>query len=74
MITAFIGVIGSGKDYQSDLLVKKGYVRLDFKDALVDMVEDIVGFKIRDHYELFKACVVGTTRKWCALTAVSLTR
>ena len=62
MIIAMTGVIGAGKNFQADLLIKQGYVPLDFKDALIYMVEDIVGFKIRDHYDLFKECVIGTTK------------
>ena len=60
-IIGLMGVIGSGKNYQQELLVKKGFIALDFKDALIDMCEDIVGYKIRDHYEDFKICIVGTT-------------
>lgn len=65
MITGFIGVMGSGKGFQQALLVKKGAVALDFKDALIEMCEDIVGFPIEADYELFKECVVGLTAPIC---------
>jgi len=62
MIIGLCGVIGSGKDFRAKKLVaEEGYIQLDFKEALIDMVEDIVGFPIRENYELFKACVVGLT-------------
>lgn len=59
MITAYIGVMGSGKNFRADLLIKKGYVTLDFKDALILMCEDLLGYTIRDNYEDFKSTVVG---------------
>lgn len=61
-IAAFMGVIGSGKDYQLKLLKKqdpKYWVQLDFKDALIAMVEDLVGYQIRNKYEDFKETIVG---------------
>lgn len=61
-IIGFIGVIGSGKNYQQDLLVKRGFIALNFKDELVAMAQDLVGFPIQDDYELFKELVVGFNR------------
>lgn len=61
MITAFIGVMGSGKDYQANMLVDKGAVMLNFKDALLDMTEDLMGFSVRGDYELFKESLLGFT-------------
>jgi len=59
-IVAHVGVIGSGKDYQSDKLVRDhGFVRLDFKDALIDMCSDLVGHDIREYYDAFKRHSVG---------------
>lgn len=61
MITAFIGVIGSGKNFQQERLVKQGFVPLDFKDALLDMASDLVGYDVRTNYEYFKYNLVGLT-------------
>ena len=61
-IVAFIGVIGSGKDYQANLLVKKGYSRIDFKDALLDMASDLAGYDVRYDYDWFKEHIVGVKR------------
>ena len=60
-IDAHMGVIGSGKDYCAKLLIQKdpSYVQIDFKDALIDMCEDIIGFPIRARYEEFKEYIVG---------------
>jgi hypothetical protein len=58
-IIGLVGVIGSGKTYQRDLLVKKGFVAIDFKDELIDMCEDLVGYGIRDNYDKFKESIVG---------------
>ena len=60
-IIGLVGVIGSGKTYQRDLLVKQDFVALDFKDELIAMCEDLVGFGIRDNYDDFKKCIIGTT-------------
>ena len=61
-IVGFCGVIGSGKNYQQDLLVKKGFIALDFKTALVKMCGDLVGYDIQKDYEYFKSHVVGVQR------------
>jgi hypothetical protein len=62
-VTAFIGVIGAGKDYRANRLCYGGaVVRLDFKDALLDMASDLVGYDVREDYEWFKASVVGVRR------------
>jgi len=58
-IVTFIGVVGSGKDYQADILVKKGFVRIDFKDELLDMASDLLGYDVREHYDWFKEHPVG---------------
>jgi hypothetical protein len=56
-----MGVIGSGKDYQAKLHIQKdpSYVQIDFKDALIDMCEDIIGFPIRARYDEFKEYIIG---------------
>ncbi len=59
MIIAFIGVIGSGKNYQQDLLTSRGAVALDFKDALIAMCSGLVGYDIRKDYDLFKETIAG---------------
>ena len=61
MITAFIGVKGSGKDHRKQQLVAAGAVGLDFKDALLDMASDLAGFDVRESYDYFKETVVGMT-------------
>ena len=61
-IVGHVGVIGAGKNYQQDLLVKKGYVATDFKDELIAMVSDLVGYDIQKDYEYFKSHVVGVQR------------
>jgi len=60
-IDAYMGVIGSGKDYQAKLHIQKdpSYIQIDFKDALIDMCEDIIGFPIRARYEEFKEYIIG---------------
>lgn len=58
-IVAFVGVMGSGKDYNSDLLRANGYARVDFKDPLLEMVSEMVGFSVRDEYDFFKVAIVG---------------
>lgn len=77
-IVCFVGVIGSGKDYRKQQLVAKGYAPLDFKDALIDMVIDLVGFDIRPVYEDFKASVIGTVTPdmgpWRRKTGVIVSR
>lgn len=60
MIIGLIGVIGSGKTYRRDQYVKDGFTPIDFKDSLIEMAEDLIGFKITD-YDLFKENVVGLT-------------
>ena len=58
-VHGFVGVIGSGKNYQQELLVKQGWVAIDFKDELIDMCSDLVGYNIREDYEGFKKRIVG---------------
>ena len=59
MIIVYMGVVGSGKDYQSGLKVKEGFARVDFKDGLLDMASDLVGYDIREHYDFFKENIAG---------------
>jgi hypothetical protein len=59
MITVFCGPIGSGKDYRANKLKDEGHVRIDFKDDLIDLCSDIVGFDIRPEYGFFKDMIVG---------------
>jgi hypothetical protein len=62
MIVGLIGVKGSGKTYRQQELVKQGYVALDFKDALLDMASDLVGYDIRTNYDYFKENLLGLTK------------
>lgn len=60
-VVAFIGVIGSGKDHRKRELVAKGYAPLDFKDALLEMASDLVGYDVTASYDYFKENLVGLT-------------
>jgi hypothetical protein len=64
-IVCFMGVIGSGKDYRAaQAMAGPGKpVRVDFKDGLLDMVRDLVGYDPREDYEWFKQSVVGVRRE-----------
>lgn len=44
-LVAFVGVIGSGKDYQSQLLVKQGYTHINFADSLRELAWIIMNWK-----------------------------
>ena len=62
-VIAFIGVIGSGKDYSANKLVESGgFERVDFKDGLLDLASDIVGYDVRADYEWFKEYPIGVMR------------
>ena len=52
-IVAFIGRAGSGKDYQSQLLVDKGYTRIAFADALRDITAQIVRWPLEDLLKIY---------------------
>ena len=52
-IVAFIGRAGSGKDYQSKLLVDKGYTRIAFADALRDITAQIVRWPLEDLLKIY---------------------
>lgn len=59
-VVGFMGVIGSGKNYQQQKLVtEQGYVALDFKDELLDMCSDLVGYDVRKDYDWFKENIIG---------------
>jgi hypothetical protein len=55
-ITAFIGPIGSGKDYRCALLEQQGYQKIAFADSLRELTWAILDFTPRDSndYERFK--------------------
>lgn len=55
------GVMGSGKTFRRNELIKQGFVPIDFKDELIRLAEDILGYKITDNYDLFKETVLGCT-------------
>ncbi len=62
-IIGFMGVIGSGKNFQQQMLVNMhGFVALDFKDELLDMASDLVGYDVREDYDWFKEHTVGKRR------------
>jgi hypothetical protein len=59
-IVTHVGVIGSGKNYKSEKLIReRGYVGVDFKDALLDHVSDLLGYDVRTNYDWFKESIVG---------------
>lgn len=49
-LVVFLGVQGSGKNYQCNLLKKEGYVLVDFADELRSIAWDILGWKPRPEY------------------------
>ena len=59
MITGYLGVIGGGKDFACEAAQRHGAVRVDFKDALLDMCSDIVGYDVREDYITFKKRPLG---------------
>jgi hypothetical protein len=61
MLTIFIGVIGSGKNYRQERLARGGAVPLDFKDTLIAMCSTLVGYDVRDNYDGFKENLLGLT-------------
>lgn len=58
-VTAFIGVMGAGKDYRAGLLTQTGTVQINFKDPLLDMASDLVGYDVRGNYLWFKHVLAG---------------
>ena len=68
-LAVYMGVIGSGKDFSAKKLVEENpnWVQIDFKDALIDMCEDLVGFPVRSRYEEFKEYIVGFQHPHAAL-------
>lgn len=59
-VVAFIGVIGSGKDYRANRAVRDGKSkRVNFKDALLAMASDLVGYDVQKNYDWFKEAIVG---------------
>lgn len=58
-VVAILGVLGAGKDHHADGFVAMGYVRIDFKDELLNMVSDMCGFDVRKEYDFFKHAIVG---------------
>lgn len=58
-IVALVGVMGSGKTHRQAELVRQGFVAVDFKDALLDMTSDLVGYDVRQSYDFFKENLVG---------------
>ena len=57
-IVAFVGRAGSGKDYQSDLLVQKGYKKMSFANALRKIAFKCFGITLEEGigiYDYLKA-------------------
>jgi hypothetical protein len=55
-LKCFIGIKGSGKGYQCNILKKQGYIQIDFADELKAMCWDILGWTPENdkEYEDFK--------------------
>jgi hypothetical protein len=58
-IVAFVGRGGSGKDYQSSLLEKRGFVKIAFADALRDITADIVRWPLHELLKIYDDFKVG---------------
>lgn len=68
---AFIGVRGSGKTYRRNEIIKyltlyastpQTAIPIDFKDGLIEMVNDLLGFPVpadEKEYDYFKSSVIG---------------
>lgn len=52
-LIVFLGVKGSGKGHQTELLQKEGYVKVDFADALREECYELIGY-VPEDYEQFK--------------------
>ena len=66
-IVAFVGRAGSGKDYQSNLLVEKGFKKMSFADALRKIAFTCFGLNFEEgigQYDYLKAndCITLTTQ------------
>lgn len=61
MIIGLTGVQGSGKTHRQQELVAQGFAALDFKDELLNMASDLVGYDVRQNYDYFKENLLGLT-------------
>lgn len=73
IVGLIMGVIGAGKDYQAQLLVEKGFVRMSFATAMRAMAEVLFGYAPGDFsdtlvYEAFKERVLYHDRMNQAVT------
>lgn len=57
-VVCFMGVSGSGKNHQTNLLKKKGYIEINFADELRNILWDTIGYKPKN-YNKAKQCIVG---------------
>lgn len=64
-LIVFVGVIGSGKGFQSDMLIEKGYTKVDFADALRQECYDMLDLPYLDPeaYDQFKKDLIPLTDK-----------
>lgn len=62
-ILVMLGPIGGGKDFTCNKLQENGFVRLDFKDALLEATWALLGWKpdTSDQYEAFKCAEFKTS-------------
>lgn len=44
-LVSFLGVLGGGKDFSANKLVKEGYIKVAFADELREMAWDILGWR-----------------------------
>jgi len=62
-VIAHAGVIGSGKGHRSAALVREhGFVQVNFKDALVVMCSDLLGYDVASEYDWFKESIAGARK------------
>jgi len=57
-LEAFCGLLGGGKDYYCNKLIKEGYVQINFADSLRKLTYEVCGY-VPKNYDKFKECVVG---------------
>ena len=63
-LVSYLGVLGGGKDFSANKLVKEGYIKVAFADELREMAWDILGWKpdagdFDRQYDWFKKLSIG---------------
>jgi hypothetical protein len=59
-VIGYIGVIGSGKSYNTELRLKEGYLNINFADKVREICWGVLGWEPQNNleYELFKKSVI----------------